>query len=85
MWRISFRDHPLNRYSEIVSALETRYTLLSMTYKKYMDAGLSCFVPGKVLDLSFDVLNMIRDYVKRNVHEQLNAITVMRDIRDYST
>jgi len=50
-----------------------------------MDTGLSCFVPGKVLDLSFNVLNMIRDYVKRDIHVQLNAINVMRDIRDYST
>lgn len=65
--------------------METRYTLLSMTYKKYMDAQLSCFVPGKVLDLSFDVVNTIRNYIRQDVFVQLNSISVMRDVRDYST
>jgi hypothetical protein len=48
-----------------------------MTYKKYMDAGLSCFVPGKVLDLSFDVLNMIRGYVKRNVYGESKIVDLI--------
>lgn len=80
-----YREHPLHRYSEIINQLETRHTLLSMTYKKYIDAQISCFIPGKVLDLCFNVLNMIRNYVKNEVYMQLNAINILRDVRDYST
>ncbi|KAI6183187.1 F-box domain-containing protein [Aphelenchoides bicaudatus] len=79
------KEHPLHRYSEIINQLETRHTLLSMTYKKYIDAQISCFIPGKVLDLCFNVLNMIRNYVKNEVYMQLNAINILRDVRDYST
>ncbi|KAI6230420.1 hypothetical protein M3Y99_01060900 [Aphelenchoides fujianensis] len=79
------KDHPMNRYSDIVSAVETRYTMLAMTFKKYLDAGVCCFIPGKVLDLCFRVVAQIRDYVRRNLFVQLNVIHVMRDIRDYST
>ncbi|XP_060581071.1 F-box only protein 28-like [Ruditapes philippinarum] len=44
------RNHQLARHVDILSAIETRLSLLGMSYMKYMDSGLSCFIPGKVLD-----------------------------------
>lgn len=42
------RSHPLSRHCEILSAIETRLSLLSMTYIRYVEANLCCFIPGKV-------------------------------------
>jgi len=42
------RNHPLARHVDILSAIETRLSLLGMSYSKYMDSGLCCFIPGKV-------------------------------------
>jgi len=42
------RNHALARHVDILSAVETRLSLLSMTYSKYIDLGLCCFIPGKV-------------------------------------
>jgi len=43
------RTHPLARHVDILGAIETRISLLSMTYSKYIDQGLCCFIPGKVI------------------------------------
>lgn len=37
------------------------------------------------MDLSFTVLNIIRDYVKRDVYVQPNVANLMRDLRDFAT
>lgn len=44
------RNHALARHVDILSAIETRLSLLSMTYAKYIDARppSCCFIPGKV-------------------------------------
>lgn len=42
------RNHPLARHVDILSAIETRLSLLGMTYMRYIDMGLCCFIPGKV-------------------------------------
>jgi F-box protein 28 len=42
------RVHPLSRHVHVFTSLENRSTLLQLTYKHYMDAGLCPFVPGKV-------------------------------------
>lgn len=36
------------RYSDILSCIETRLSMLSMTYQKFIANGSSCFIPGKV-------------------------------------
>lgn len=43
------RNHQLARHVDILSAIETRLSLLGMSYTKYMETGLCCFIPGKVL------------------------------------
>ena len=42
------RNHELSRHSDILSAIETRMSLLQITYSKYMESGYCCFIPGKV-------------------------------------
>ena len=51
------RNHPLARHVDILAAIETRLSLLSMTFMKYIDMGLCCFIPGKVcyICVSIDV------------------------------
>ena len=43
------RNHPLARHVDILAAIETRLSLLNMTYMKYIDLSLCCFIPGKVI------------------------------------
>ncbi|CAB0033402.1 unnamed protein product [Trichogramma brassicae] len=53
------RSHPLARHSDILTAIETRISMLSMTFSKYIDLNLCCFIPGKVIDEIFKILFMI--------------------------
>lgn len=42
------RAHPLARHCDILQAVETRISMLNMTYNKYIENNLLCFIPGKV-------------------------------------
>nr|XP_022900138.1 F-box only protein 28 [Onthophagus taurus] len=53
------RSHPLARHCDILSAVETRISMLNMTFSRYIEAGLCCFYPGKVIDEIVNVLNTI--------------------------
>ena len=55
-----YLDHPLARHNDILTAIETRISLLSMTFMKYVDLGLCCFIPGKVIDEIFRVLTNLK-------------------------
>jgi len=46
------RDHPYCRHADILSAIETRMSLLQITYAKYIETGYCCFIPGKVSQLT---------------------------------
>lgn len=54
------RTHPLARHCEILTSIETRLSLLSMTFMKYMEMSLCCFIPGKVIDEIFRVLRLVQ-------------------------
>nr|CAD7262194.1 unnamed protein product [Timema shepardi] len=41
------RNHPLARHCDILSAIETRISMMSMTFNKYIETDLACFIPGK--------------------------------------
>lgn len=43
--------HPLVRHCDILSAVDTRLSMMNMTYKKYIDIDSTCFIPGKVEDI----------------------------------
>ncbi|XP_058808310.1 F-box only protein 28-like [Phymastichus coffea] len=55
------RCHPLARHCDILTAIETRISMLSMTFTKYVDLNLCCFIPGKVIDEIFRVLRLVKD------------------------
>uniref|UniRef100_A0A8R1Y6C0 F-box domain-containing protein n=1 Tax=Onchocerca volvulus TaxID=6282 RepID=A0A8R1Y6C0_ONCVO len=78
------RLHTLSRVNEVYSALETRYALLSMTFRKYIDNDSCCFIAGKVLDEGFSVLRMLDSCIKRKVQPPETQES-LKDIRDYSS
>ena len=41
------RNHPLIKHCDILTAVETRISLLAMTFMKYVDAEMCCFIPGE--------------------------------------
>lgn len=45
------RTHPLARHSDILIAIETRISMLRMTFAKYVDKNSCCFIPGKVFTI----------------------------------
>ncbi|GFG32382.1 hypothetical protein Cfor_04362 [Coptotermes formosanus] len=73
------RSHPLARHCDILTAIETRLSILAMTFTKYIDAGLCCFIPGKVIDEIFRVLRRLKDSETPRAHE------VLQELRDISS
>ncbi|GLH05270.1 Putative pallbearer [Gryllus bimaculatus] len=74
------RLHPLARHCDILSAIETRLSMLSMTFMKYVDVGLCCFIPGKVIDEIFRVLKYLR-----NCRSPPRAHEILQELRDISS
>lgn len=74
------RSHPLSRHCDILSAIETRLSMLSMTYLKYIESSTCCFIPGKVLDEIDRILTLV-DKVKPapRTHE------LLQELRDISS
>ncbi|XP_054164611.1 F-box only protein 28-like [Oppia nitens] len=74
------RSHPLARHCEVLSAIETRLSLLGMTFMKYVEMSLCCFIPGKVIDEIYRVLRVIQTNPNPpRVHE------LMQELRDISS
>uniref|UniRef100_A0A182INV5 Uncharacterized protein n=1 Tax=Anopheles atroparvus TaxID=41427 RepID=A0A182INV5_ANOAO len=74
------RNHPLSKHSDILTCVETRISMLSMTYSKYIDKELCCFIPGKVID---EVLYILR--IVENTGRPLRAHEVLQELRDISS
>ncbi|CAG2106254.1 unnamed protein product [Medioppia subpectinata] len=74
------RSHPLARHCDVLSAIETRLSLLGMTYMKYVEMTLCCFIPGKVIDEIYRVLRFIQNNPNPpRVHE------LLQELRDISS
>jgi len=74
------RGHKLGRHCDILTAIETRISLLSMTFLKYVDMNLCCFIPGKVIDEIFSVLRCIQDE-----ETPPRAFEILQELRDISS
>ncbi|XP_064602554.1 F-box only protein 28-like [Liolophura sinensis] len=74
------RNHSLARHVDILSAIETRLSLLNMTYMKYIDVGLCAFIPGKVLDELFRILRVLQESA-----EPPRAHEFLQELRDISS
>ncbi|GJQ84240.1 Mcm10 [Trypoxylus dichotomus] len=74
------RTHPLARHCDILSAVETRISMLNMTFSKYIDTNLCCFIPGKVVDEIERVLRIIQNKAPPpRTHE------LLQELRDISS
>jgi hypothetical protein len=81
MW-CACAEHPLARHCDILTAIETRISLLGMTFMKYVDLDLCCFIPGKVIDEIFTVLRTIQ--AERNpprAYEVLQVVPATSQLR----
>lgn len=74
------RNHKLSRHCDILTAIETRISLLSMTFLKYVDINVCCFIPGKVLDEIFSVLRTIT-----KDENPPRAFEILQELRDISS
>lgn len=72
------RNHPLARHCDILSAIETRLSLLGMTFMKYVDAKLCCFIPGKVIDEIYKLLRIVQ--AAQNISRVHDLLQELRDI-----
>lgn len=83
------RSHPLARHCDILSGIETRLSLLSMTYTKYIESNSSCFIPGKVLDEVVRILNLVYRSAKATLESQSSnlprAHELLQELRDISS
>ncbi|NWR60741.1 FBX28 protein, partial [Bucorvus abyssinicus] len=74
------RNHSLARHADILAAVETRLSLLNMTFMKYVDSKLCCFIPGKVIDEIYRVLRYVNSTrAPQRAHE------VLQELRDISS
>uniref|UniRef100_A0A8C1DWL2 F-box protein 28 n=1 Tax=Cyprinus carpio carpio TaxID=630221 RepID=A0A8C1DWL2_CYPCA len=74
------RNHSLARHADILAAVETRLSLLNMTFMKYVDSNLCCFIPGKVIDEIYRVLRYVNSTrAPQRAHE------VLQELRDISS
>ncbi|XP_061437511.1 F-box only protein 28 isoform X2 [Lethenteron reissneri] len=74
------RSHPLARHADILAAVETRLSLLTMTFMKYVDMNLCCFIPGRVIDEIYRVLRYVNGTrTPQRAHE------VLQELRDISS
>ena len=54
--------------------------LLSMTFGKYIEANLCCFIPGKIIDEIYNVLKILRQNC-----ETPRTYEVLQELRDISS
>ncbi|XP_053953237.1 uncharacterized protein LOC128860037 [Anastrepha ludens] len=74
------RNHSLARHADILTSIETRISMLSMTYCKYIDLNLCCFIPGRVLDEIFRILALVS-----KTRKTLRPHEVLQELRDISS
>lgn len=83
------KHHPLARHCDILMAIETRFSMLSMTFTKYIEMRHCCFIPGKVLDEAFRVLRIVNTSTSlppRNQYPNLpRPYEFLQEYRDISS
>ncbi|CAD6227803.1 GSCOCG00006261001-RA-CDS [Cotesia congregata] len=74
------RNHSLARHCDVLTAIETRISMLSMTFMKYINQNLCCFIPGKVIDEIFRILHLVKDS-----NSLPRAHEILQELRDISS
>lgn len=85
------RNHPLSKHIDVLTCVETRLSMLSQTYSKYINFKLCCFIPGKVIDEIIGILKFISTtpYTEKSVNSPspmvLRTHEVLQELRDISS
>ena len=58
------RHHRYARHCDILTAIDTRMNLLSLSFGKYIEANLCCFIPGKIIDEIYNVLEILKTNIE---------------------
>ncbi|CAG9811388.1 unnamed protein product [Chironomus riparius] len=81
---LSERNHYLAKHSDVLTCIETRLSMLSMTYQKHMQNGSSCFIPGKIIDECYKILRSISNSNDQQI-KNLRAHEILQELRDISS
>ncbi|KAK6019096.1 F-box domain protein [Ostertagia ostertagi] len=75
------RSHRLSRLNDAYAGLDTRFSIMAMTYRKFIDMKVTCFIPGKVLDEFFRIIDILKERgtLAIDIHE------LLKDLRDLSS
>lgn len=68
-------------HADVLSAVETRISLLGMTIMRYVDEGYCSFFPGKVLD----ELRRVYVTIKSSPEPISRSAELLRELRDISS
>ncbi|VDO03260.1 unnamed protein product [Rodentolepis nana] len=75
------RRHNMAGHADVLSAVETRISLLGMTIMRYVDEGYCSFFPGKVLD----ELRRVYVAIKSSTEPISRSTELLRELRDISS
>lgn len=78
------RKHPLSKKCDILTAIETRLSMLSMAFSRFIETKLCCFIPGKVIDELFRVMRSLDD-IFSGCCEPQPPLQILQELRDVST
>ncbi|KIH66631.1 F-box domain protein, partial [Ancylostoma duodenale] len=78
------RSHRLSRLNDAYAGLDTRFSIMTMTYRKFIDMKASCFIPGKVLDEFFRIIDILKKSHDRGGTLTIDIHELLKDLRDLS-
>jgi F-box protein 28 len=68
----------------VLTCIETRLSMLSMTYQKHMQNGSACFIPGKIIDECYRIIRSISGDNEQTIRN-LRAHEILQELRDISS
>ena len=54
------RQHWYARHCDILDLIDCEMKSLSSTFGRYMEANLCCFIPGKIIDEIYNILEILK-------------------------
>ncbi|PIO67638.1 F-box domain protein [Teladorsagia circumcincta] len=78
------RSHRLSRLNDAYAGLDTRFSIMAMTYRKFIDMKVTCFIPGKVLDEFFRIIDILKKSHDRGGTLAIDIHELLKDLRDLS-
>ncbi|CAB3402718.1 unnamed protein product [Caenorhabditis bovis] len=83
------KRHRLTKINEIYTAMDTRYSLLDLTFKKYMTHTHPrlniCFIPGRVIDEFNRVLDILQKCIDNGGEFTGDVTELLKEVRDLSS